>query len=362
LIGQAYDVIPKKDINPLNGVSTVDLIMMQKHILGIKPILSPYQLIAADIDKSGDINTVDLLELRKLLLGIDKHFNNNESWRFIDAQYKFNHISTALTEPYNEKYSIKELAKAMQINFIGVKIGDVNESNQSDEFMSLESRNIKYEAISIQDQTFKSNDIVKVNIASDVLQDITGFQFSIAHQGLDFISVEPGALNAEMIFAHATDRGININGYSSSQVVVPAKGNWFTLIFKANTSGNLSQSIKIIDRPELRPEIYNGQLSTSALNIKWLNDSEASRFKMEQNTPNPFTNTTRINYFLPQSSWVNLKIFDLDGRVLFSSRVLSTKGHNAWEVDRSRLNASGIYYYRIETPYGTDANKMILLQ
>lgn len=362
LMGRSYDVIPKKDINPLNGVSTVDLIMMQKHILGIKPILSPYQLIAADIDKSGDINTVDLLELRKLLLGIDKHFSNNESWRFVDAQYKFNNINSTLTEPYNEKYSIKELSKAMQINFIGVKIGDINESNQSDEFMSLESRNVKYEAISIRDQIFKSNDIVKVNIASDALQAITGFQLSIAHQGLDFISVEPGAVKADMLFAHATDRGININGYSSNPVVVPTNGDWFTLVFKANTSGSLSQVIRIIDKPEFRPEVYDGQLSASTLNIKWLNASDASKFKMEQNTPNPFTNTTLINYFLPQTSWVNLKIYDLDGRVLFNSKVLSGKGQNVWEVDRSRLNANGIYYYRIETPYGTDANKMILLQ
>ena len=40
-----YTVTPKKVDNPLNGVSTYDLVLMTKHILGVQPFESPYQWI-----------------------------------------------------------------------------------------------------------------------------------------------------------------------------------------------------------------------------------------------------------------------------------------------------------------------------
>ena len=69
-LGGSYKVMPKKNINPLNGVSTLDLLLIQKHILGVQPFNSPYKIIAADINKSNDISSIDLVELRKLILGV----------------------------------------------------------------------------------------------------------------------------------------------------------------------------------------------------------------------------------------------------------------------------------------------------
>jgi hypothetical protein len=77
-------VTPTKDDNPLNGVSTYDLVLISKHILGLEPLGTPYKMIAADANKSGSITTFDIVELRKLILGIYTDLPNNTSWRFID--------------------------------------------------------------------------------------------------------------------------------------------------------------------------------------------------------------------------------------------------------------------------------------
>ncbi len=53
-----------------NGVSTLDLVRIQKHLLGIEPLTSPYDLIAADANNSQSVSAIDLVELRKLILGI----------------------------------------------------------------------------------------------------------------------------------------------------------------------------------------------------------------------------------------------------------------------------------------------------
>jgi hypothetical protein len=59
-----------KNDDPLNGVSTLDLIRIQKHLLGLTPFTSPYEFIAADANRSSSVTALDLIELRKLILGI----------------------------------------------------------------------------------------------------------------------------------------------------------------------------------------------------------------------------------------------------------------------------------------------------
>ncbi|MBK9335867.1 MAG: hypothetical protein IPM98_04525 [Lewinellaceae bacterium] len=65
-----YTVTPMKDNDPLNGVSTFDLVLINKHILGLEPLSTPFKMIAADANNSRSITTFDIVELRKLILGI----------------------------------------------------------------------------------------------------------------------------------------------------------------------------------------------------------------------------------------------------------------------------------------------------
>jgi len=51
-MNKAYSIEPQKNDNPLNGVSTFDLVLISKHILGITKFDNPYQYIAADANKS----------------------------------------------------------------------------------------------------------------------------------------------------------------------------------------------------------------------------------------------------------------------------------------------------------------------
>ena len=52
-----------------NGVSTLDLVLIQRHIfLGLTKLDSPEKLLAADVNKDGKVTASDLVELRKLIL------------------------------------------------------------------------------------------------------------------------------------------------------------------------------------------------------------------------------------------------------------------------------------------------------
>jgi hypothetical protein len=67
--GGAYEITPSKDDDALNGITTADIILIQKHILGLQTLDSPYKLIAADVNHDEKIGGNDIINIRKLLLG-----------------------------------------------------------------------------------------------------------------------------------------------------------------------------------------------------------------------------------------------------------------------------------------------------
>jgi hypothetical protein len=84
-----YTVTPYRESNPLNNVTTYNLLLMQKHIIGQKKLTNPYLLIAADINNDCKITISDMIELRKMILTPGLGFSKNTSWRFVDADYVF---------------------------------------------------------------------------------------------------------------------------------------------------------------------------------------------------------------------------------------------------------------------------------
>jgi len=78
-----YQLAGSKDVDYLNGVSTLDLVKIQRHILGLEELDSPYKLIAADVNADDQVKASDLTELRKLILGVIDDLPTNESWRFV---------------------------------------------------------------------------------------------------------------------------------------------------------------------------------------------------------------------------------------------------------------------------------------
>ena len=79
-------------------------------------------------------------------------------------------------------------------------------------------------------------------------------------------------------------------------------------------------------------------------------DSETElpkEFLLSQNYPNPFNPSTKIQFVIPKSSFVNLKVYDVLGREV-ATLVNDEKLPGEYEVefDASRLS-SGIYFYKL---------------
>lgn len=91
-------------------------------------------------------------------------------------------------------------------------------------------------------------------------------------------------------------------------------------------------------------------------------DDRPIAFSLEQNYPNPFNPSTLIRYSLSKNTHVSVKIVDLLGRevtTLVDADEPSGTHVVRWEAGNK---ASGIYFYRMQTPEFSETRKMLLLR
>lgn len=88
----------------------------------------------------------------------------------------------------------------------------------------------------------------------------------------------------------------------------------------------------------------------------------AEDFHLKQNYPNPFNPTTTINYTIPRTTDISLKIYDISGgevATLFDGS--HTTGNYRVNFDGSGLS-SGVYFCRLQSDADTKTIKMMLLK
>jgi hypothetical protein len=91
-------------------------------------------------------------------------------------------------------------------------------------------------------------------------------------------------------------------------------------------------------------------------------DIKLNKYVLYQNYPNPFNPSTQIDFYLPSSSNVQLKIFNLLGEEI-AQLVNEEKPAGKYEVNFNASSlASGVYIYKIQAGGFVSSKKMILLK
>ncbi|HZV68321.1 MAG TPA: redoxin domain-containing protein [Saprospiraceae bacterium] len=112
---------------PLNGVSAIDVVRMQKHVLHNDTLDTPLLKIAADVNKSGTISSLDIVMMLKLLLGKIQNFPDSQTWIVIPADTDFAPIGDPQPVISNTTIPLADIISgARQPNFVAVKKGDVD--------------------------------------------------------------------------------------------------------------------------------------------------------------------------------------------------------------------------------------------
>ena len=192
LSGHETTIMPEKNDRHKNGVSTLDLVKIQKHLLGKELFNAPFQFIAADANNSQYVSAIDLVELRKLILGIYSELPFNVSWRFVAKDYGF--PDTLETWTYASTITFTDMLPA-NADFYGIKIGDVNGTAQPNFNEILPRESLPPFELKTDQQFYLAGDIINVPIRISSDQKLTGFQFTLQTKGLEIIGLLPGAIS-----------------------------------------------------------------------------------------------------------------------------------------------------------------------
>jgi hypothetical protein len=361
--GGDFSVVPSKNLNPLNGVTTYDMVLIQKHILNIVELTSPYKIIAADINKSGTITTLDMVELKKLILNITPNFSNNNAWRFVDADFDFPNPKNPFETPFPENKSFNNLPTSQIVNFIGVKIGDVNNSVNPNNLIDAGDREFREEILlNIENQVFTEGQLVEVSFGLDDLKEVEGFQFSL-HFDSDILEYRHSESKSISNWNHSNigDKEAQ-NGllhFSWNDQKTNLSSSLITLVFEAKKGGELSRIIHF-SNDYLHPEIY-----TSAdiydMSIRFYEQENPTAFQCLPNQPNPFVDETWIPFYLPKSGTVKMKMMNASGRLIFEQKTEFESGWQGMKIRKEELVGRGVYFYEISTSEGKHSGKIILV-
>lgn len=359
-----YQVSPYKNNDPLTGVTTLDILLLQKHILGIQILDSPYKLIAGDINNSGHISSPDISELRKLILGVYTDFSSNTSWRFMPENHEFEDPTSPWDFP--EKIVIEEVYLDVDsLDFLAVKVGDLNDSASS--FTSQENsetRENKQIDLAAKFEINGNENTVTIPVILKEANDISGIQgaFNFDNKIMNYIGVIGQEIDVNSSNINVNEDLIAFSWDKIQGIDLPSDAILFELKFEL--IGALDkETIFSLNSDAVPGEWYNKSFDrfSLALEVDARNVAEESSFELFTNAPNPFKNKTTIKFSLTEDMPASISIFDLSGKIIDSYDFYGVRGINRLDIEIPNAE-SGIYYCQLKAGGQTAINRMVVIR
>ena len=348
-----YDVVVSKNDDVRNGVNTLDLVKIQRHILDLEPFTNVYDYIAADVNNNESIRASDLLALRKVILGVNTEFPaGQQSWRFIPVDYEFDDMTDPF--PFAEHIFLGDMQySANYKNMVAVKIGDIDDSVNTlkGEDQQIDSRSDKTLSLLLDEQPLNAGSQVEVPVYASQLG-LYGYQFTLALQGVEYAAIKPGLIAVSEDHVGVFDGSITTAWSSATGMDVYTNEPLFTLVFDVIENINSSEAMTISSdiTPAMAFDIYGNTMDIE-LNQRAA-DVQFDKFTLFQNKPNPFTSGTKISFYLPSPQDVRLNIYDVTGKVITSKSTYFDEGVQSFEIESDDLAVSGVLYYEVSAgPY-----------
>jgi hypothetical protein len=387
-------ITPTKNTNYLEGVSTLDIALISRHILGIIPFEFPYQMLAADVDNSGDIDGTDMLIIRRLILGIYSVFPNNVgSWRFV-PNYFLNQpsfASTFKTDPFSASFqgncysssscgnsymdkvtldmTSDEAKKFASWSFEPFKVGDVNYCSTTysgivgpgspSDPSSARVANNNYQLRTARTMTMRRTEektiVLKAKSTASVMamqiglrflkdkfkiKEIEKGDFESANDVFDFNKEDKGELRALWFNKRGQTKNIRVG-----TVLLKAK-------VKADANIDDILNVLNLDDQILKTEFYDASGNLVPMDLEWDDDNDNGNSTGDSNIlvnafPNPFRNEVSLEINSPVAESATITISNIiTGQSIVLQRQL-VRGANVINVNNTSSLSPGMLTYSI---------------
>jgi len=189
-----------------------------------------------------------------------------------------------------------------------------------------------------------SNNVYFINYFNDIIK-------------LDLVTRVSSVLIANPNPAASYFYGYNFDYTNNKHFVLDAKNFLVSgSLYIYSLTGTLEQTFATGVAP--RRVIFD---RTSTVDVRFISEV-VKGYELKQNYPNPFNPETSIRFSIPKNEFVNLKVYDINGREI-ENLVNETKQAGTYEVNFNASSlSSGMYFYKITTSSFTSIKKMTLVK
>ena len=300
------------------GVSSLDIVITIRHILGLETFDSNVKLIAADTDDNNKITTNDVVKMRRTVLGLDD-CNNDSNWRFYKSDLNTdNTFDLSMKHDFDLSYSIN--SGVTDVNIVALKKGDVNFSaiDSETDFRSINT------SLTVENQKIKLGESYDIDLKLNEDTKVISGTIDFKNTPFEILEFSSEALDINNDNFYVTPDKSKVLFYKNESKSLKSGEVLLTMKIKATQNGSfeniLKNSIKSF-------EVYSSVNSRQRIILDLDVIDQVSQIE-DQITYNTIMNQGRINIFPTthtDSKIQDLSIFTMDGRQVYSQRNMNIK-------------------------------------
>ena len=361
----SYTVKVKKnnEINKTNGVTALDIALVQSNILGKNILNSPYKLLAADVNGEGKVTALDIVYIKRLILGIDTTFTNTYNgkdrlWVFVDSTYTFSDN----TNPFPHKDSITYTglySNKVNQTFLGCKLGDVNWDWNPGNAKPVNNTTNAIELSYSTDNIKTIDGYISIPVRVKDFKEMLGMQFTISFNSvvLQWLGLNNNSLGFETSTNQAAEGSISFLWIDPKNEIKTLEDGTvlFELIFRtikpfSNETLDLNNSITTIAAYDKEENLHGIVLKSSVINSSNINKENWLV------VPNPTVDgIIQMQINLKDNKTLVFRLIDNTGRLLLVKQVEGIKGINNIVLKEGNI-PKGTYYLNA---FGMEGIKVI---
>lgn len=331
-------------------ILSYDASLVARMAVNLLPDPLEEQTLAADIDNNGTVQTYDAALIAQYAVGITNANNARiGGWYFNPADRVYNNISNDSTDQ----------------NFNAIIVGDVdanwnpsaglNKISESEQLIST-----------LEDLEPQSGKNISIPFNSYGDKEIYSFDITVNYdaKAFEYHEIKQTELSEkfQLFFNNATQGTIKIGGFGIESIL--DSGTYLELVFKVIGKKHFESFI------EIESYCINAEPAEYAMKTFVIDEDRVEgvpqEYKLYDNFPNPFNPETTIQYQIPATNYVSLKIFNMLGqpiKELVGEQKKAGMYQAVWEGtnEMGKEVPSGIYIYQITIPNKFNKTKKMLL-
>ena len=376
----AVKLYKDNEVNKDNGVSGIDVVLEQSHILGKNILNSPYKLIAADINGDGKITALDIVYMKRVILGIDTTFTNSTTkqtrmWAFVNNGYVFPDITNPF--PYNDSINfINQDSSVGNKSFTGMKLGDVNwdwdaavaRPNNN----TLNAVELSYSLANTYPSDAlpgRTDGYIHIPVRVKNFRDLLTMQFTINFDTtvLKWNGIDNNLMNFDLGTNHAEEGKITfLWNDPHNEVETLADGSvLFELVFQKIDNGQLiidneNTNTISLDGSVTKVEAYDKDYGLHGVVLNRVENIQPLQVESWTVAPNPTTDgIIHVQMNLRDKKTIVFRLSDNTGKVVMVMQVEGVKGSNTINLRIGQQLTMGVYYLKAE---GVEGVKELIIK